>query len=339
MPHSDLTQRLEVYRSVSAPSACGIFSECDLFGAPRVPSKITLAPLPVPNFFTLQNLVTWMDAQFLEVLICLDLDRLCSYRKGFEQEEPIEALVMRKIGQILSDFFKEFAFLTSSPAGHHSPSQNQLCDTLGSLLPPPQPHPNCGGAQQAISSGANSRQAMLVEDLVGVLDQTHDRLMKSDSVFDAQAEATLQLHQFCSVILFGLAPIIVGEEIAFNRCNVMSCLLRNVLHFPSLSHGRCCQLLHVASSVGVAFLCDHAHRRVPRGVIEKILRPVLCLFCHTSNLSSSLVLGLNNVIAMFPHLFNASFAHKVFTTLQEISTNASTLQYSRRSDCIWPEMQ
>lgn len=70
----------------------------------------------------------------------------------------------------------------------------------------------------------------------------------------------------------------------------------------------------VLSKVGLARL-DLKQKKIPRDVVESVLRPALMQFCCLKRLNLRLIVGLHSIVELFPTLFKEVFGKKILDTL------------------------
>lgn len=92
---------------------------------------------------------------------------------------------------------------------------------------------------------------------------------------------------------------------------VMSAFFRSVLR-PVVS-GHCADTI-LLSKIGLARL-DSKQKKIPREVVESVLRPALMQFCDLQKLNMRLIAGLHSIVELFPTLFKEVFGKKILETL------------------------
>eukprot|EP00299_Pterocystis_sp_00344_P011240 c5205_g1_i1.p1 GENE.c5205_g1_i1~~c5205_g1_i1.p1 ORF type:complete len:800 (-),score=102.15 c5205_g1_i1:25-2424(-) len=70
----------------------------------------------------------------------------------------------------------------------------------------------------------------------------------------------------------------------------------------------------VMSKIALARL-DSKQRKIPRDVVEQLLRPALIQFCEVSTLNMGSIVGLHSIVEMFPTLFKEVFGQKILEVL------------------------
>jgi len=97
----------------------------------------------------------------------------------------------------------------------------------------------------------------------------------------------------------------------------MSVFFRCMLHAPT----RFCASLPDAALLGKIGLAklDAKQKKIPRDVVEAVLRPALQHFCQLKKLDLKLIVGLRSVVELFPTLFKEVFGKKILETLESLS--------------------
>eukprot|EP00301_Raphidiophrys_heterophryoidea_P014468 c2276_g1_i1.p1 GENE.c2276_g1_i1~~c2276_g1_i1.p1 ORF type:complete len:858 (-),score=182.97 c2276_g1_i1:514-3087(-) len=74
----------------------------------------------------------------------------------------------------------------------------------------------------------------------------------------------------------------------------------------------------VLGKIGLAKL-DAKQKKIPRDVVEAVLRPALQHFCQLHMLDLKLIVGLRSVVELFPTLFKEVFGRKILETLESLA--------------------
>jgi hypothetical protein len=86
------------------------------------------------------------------------------------------------------------------------------------------------------------------------------------------------------------------------------CVLRPVTTGPDAE-------IITLSKVGLARL-DAKQKKIPRDVVDSVLRPALVQFCDIQKLDMPLIVGLHSVVELFPTLFKEVFGKRILETLR-----------------------
>eukprot|EP00301_Raphidiophrys_heterophryoidea_P002223 c11042_g2_i1.p1 GENE.c11042_g2_i1~~c11042_g2_i1.p1 ORF type:complete len:872 (-),score=166.54 c11042_g2_i1:249-2864(-) len=70
--------------------------------------------------------------------------------------------------------------------------------------------------------------------------------------------------------------------------------------------------------IGLAKL-DAKQKKIPREVVEVVLRPALQHFCQLKKLDLKLIVGLRSVVELFPTLFKEVFGKRILETLESLA--------------------
>lgn len=109
-----------------------------------------------------------------------------------------------------------------------------------------------------------------------------------------------------------LAGIFDGQCNRRYRNNVISVFFKATLR-PILST-ECSDVL-VLSKAGLAHL-DAKQKKIPRDVVESVLRPALIQFLDLNQVDMRLIVGLHSIVELFPSLFKEVFARRILDTLK-----------------------
>eukprot|EP00300_Choanocystis_sp_HF-7_P021770 c20867_g1_i1.p1 GENE.c20867_g1_i1~~c20867_g1_i1.p1 ORF type:complete len:827 (+),score=144.96 c20867_g1_i1:130-2610(+) len=93
-----------------------------------------------------------------------------------------------------------------------------------------------------------------------------------------------------------------------------------------------CSQTILLSKMALARL-DCNHKKIPREVVEVVLRPALMQFCDLNRLDGQLVSSLHSIVQLCPFLFKEVFGKKVLDTLEFFATN-SRAQFTPCTHCL-----
>lgn len=176
------------------------------------------------------------------------------------------------------------------------------------------------------------RSKMAVQALVDIL-ACLETLHTSLFAERAPNKTRLRLYRLLMTLLYAmvcrspvLAVIIDGQNNRRYRNNVISVFFKATLR-PILS-SECADII-VLSKAGLAHL-DSKQKKIPRDVVESVLRPALIQFLDLSQVDIRLVVGLHSIVELFPSLFKEVFARRILETLKLFvhPTDAPTFKHS-----------
>eukprot|EP00299_Pterocystis_sp_00344_P008096 c2929_g1_i1.p1 GENE.c2929_g1_i1~~c2929_g1_i1.p1 ORF type:complete len:820 (-),score=112.18 c2929_g1_i1:87-2546(-) len=155
---------------------------------------------------------------------------------------------------------------------------------------------------------------MIIEELKFCIDNLHARLIDSSS----RESSDLMLFRLLMSLLFTIVchrssslNLLDRQEHRLTRNWVMSAFFRAILR-PVVS-STWTDIL-ILCKIGLARL-DAKQKKIPRDVVEQILRPALLQFCDISKLDMRVVIGLHSIVELFPTLFKEVFGKKILDIL------------------------
>eukprot|EP00300_Choanocystis_sp_HF-7_P023893 c25281_g1_i1.p1 GENE.c25281_g1_i1~~c25281_g1_i1.p1 ORF type:complete len:885 (+),score=121.14 c25281_g1_i1:134-2788(+) len=185
----------------------------------------------------------------------------------------------------------------------------------------------------------NSSQKRKLREIVllRVLDEL-DFLQDAHNACERKTPQDKFLFRLIIVLLFVLVcrcnwafDILDRPENRKHRNWAMTVFFQAILKPTGHTYLACSQSI-LLSKMALARL-DSQHKKIPREVVEAVLRPALMQFCDMDKLNMRLVTGLHSIVQLFPFLFKEVFGKKILDTLEFFAAN-DRIQRDERAQCL-----